>query len=171
MEESKSKEELIRQLNSLLATRDTGWSTFKTLTLAAYGYGEVTKWNLKAIKNEIKPLLRKLHAVIDCSIMTAPDWISRGSDRDHPLLLCKIRSGLQLLRSLSGLHDDDDDVGAVDACLEIRLKKTQMPHPVPDFVADSHWWWNLAREEAALDQDSSQSEQGYESGGETSDES
>ena len=111
MEESKSREELIRQLNSLLATRDTGWSTFKTLTLAAYGYGEVTKWNLQAIKNEIKPLLRKLHAVIDCSIMTAPDWISRGSDRDHPLLLCKIRSGLQLLRSLSGLHDDDDDLG------------------------------------------------------------
>ena len=167
MEVRETEKELISQLNHLLVTRDTGWSTFKSLTLAAYEYGMATKWNLQGAETVIR-LLRRLHAVINCFIMTAPDWISRGPE--SPFLLCKIRSGLQLLRSLSALRDDNDDVSAIDACLEIRLKKVQIQEEDPDFVGESHWWWNLARKEAALEQDSSQSEHGYESGGETSDE-
>ena len=141
---------VIQSLKQMVNTRNTVWGMMTSLCLVAYDLGTATKWDNKLLGNGIQEQLQTMSALMECALMTAPHEILKRQHSPH--FLCQFRSGLELLRSLAGHSDADDDVASVNACLKVRLKEIQMSDQTPDFIPrESHWWWNLGIEEAISD--------------------
>ena len=147
---------VVQSLEQMVNTRSTEWGLMTSLCLAAYDLGMATKWDNKLLGNGIQELLQTMSALMECALMTAPHEILK---RQHsPRFLCQFRSGLELLRSLAGHSDADDDVASVNACLKVRLNEIQMSDQIPDFIPrERHWWWNLATENVINDYSSDDS--------------